>query len=85
MVAEKVVKGYRPDGTEIGGGFPLGGFQRVCGIATDAEGDLWVVDYPRYKFTEYASNGVPTGNTIPFKPFATGQLQRRLQPHDRLP
>ena len=25
-LTEKVVKGYRPDGTEIGGGFPLGGF-----------------------------------------------------------
>ncbi len=72
VVAEKVVKGYRPDGTEIAGGFPLGGFQRVCDIATDAEGDLWVVDYPRYKFTEYDSNGVPTGRTIPFKPFTTG-------------
>ncbi len=71
-LTEKVVKGYRPDGTELGGGFPLGGFQRVCDIATDAEGDLWVVDYPRYKFTEYDSNGVPTGKTIPFKPFTTG-------------
>jgi hypothetical protein len=73
-LTEKVVKGYRPDGTELGGGFPLGGFQRVCDIATDAEGDLWVVDYPRYKFTEYDSDGVPTGKTIPFKPFTTGNF-----------
>jgi hypothetical protein len=72
VVAEKVVKGYRPDGTELGGGFPLGGFQRICDVATDAEGDVWVVDYPRYNFKEYDSNGVPTGKTIPFKPFTTG-------------
>jgi hypothetical protein len=72
VLTEKVVKGYRPDGTELGGGFPLGGFQRVCDIATDAEGNLWVVDYPRYKFTEYNSNGELTGKTIPFKPFTTG-------------
>jgi hypothetical protein len=67
-----IIKGFRADGTELGDGFPLGGFQRICDIATDPQGDVWVVDYPRYKFVEFSTQGVLTGKTIPFKPFTTG-------------
>ena len=70
--AENVVKGFRPDGTEIQGGFPLGGFQKVCDIAVDAEGDLWVVNYSSSKMLEYNALGEPTGKTISYKPFTTG-------------
>lgn len=67
-----IIKGFRADGTEITSGFPLGGFQRICDVATDSEGDVWVVDYPRYKFLEFSPEGVLTGRTVPFKPFTTG-------------
>ncbi len=70
--AENVVKGFRPDGTEIRGGFPLGGFQKVCDIAVDAEGDLWVVNYSSSKMLEYNALGESTGKSISYKPFTTG-------------
>ena len=83
-LAENVVKGFRPDGTEIRGGFPLGGFQKICDIAVDAEGDLWVVNYSSSKILEYNALGESTGKTISYKPFTTGLLQRGLQPLVRL-
>jgi hypothetical protein len=71
-LAENVVKGFKPDGTEIGGGFPLGGFQKTCDIAVDAEGDLWVVNYSSSKILEYNAHGESTGRSISYKPFTTG-------------
>ena len=71
-LAENVVKGFRPDGTELGGGFPLGGFQKTCDIAVDAEGDLWVVNYSSSKMLEYNALGESTGRSISYKPFTTG-------------
>ena len=66
-------------------GFPLGGFQRVCDIAVDAEGDLWVVELPPLQDS-------PSTTPTAFRPARRSlqavhdrDLQRRLQPRDRLP
>jgi hypothetical protein len=71
-MASSVVKGFRPDGSELEGAFPIGGFQASCGLGVDMEGDIWVVDNRRNVIIEYASSGAPTGRTLAYKPFSIG-------------
>ena len=70
--ASTVIKGWRPDGTEIGGLFPIGGFRAACGLAVDAEGDIWGLDYRRSVLVEYSPTGAPTGVAIAIPRFSFG-------------
>jgi hypothetical protein len=59
------VYAFHPDGTPVGGNFPLPlssfGFYGACGVAADAEGEIWVSDgFTAYGYT---SAGVATGAT----------------------
>ena len=83
-LAENVVKGFRPDGTELGGGFPLGGFQKTCDIAVDAEGDLWVVNYSSSKMLEYNALGESDREVDLLQAVHHRGVQRGLQPRVRL-
>jgi DNA-binding beta-propeller fold protein YncE len=69
-----VIKGWQPDGTKIGDDFPFGGLRAACGLAVDAEGDIWALDYSRSALVEVSPTGAPTGVTIAITPF-TGPLQ----------
>src|SRR3954451_10851776 len=71
-VSEKLIKGYHPDGTEVGGDFPIGGLRAPCSVAVDTEGDIWGVDYRRSVMVEYDSNGDLTGKSVSFPPVVLG-------------
>jgi hypothetical protein len=70
--ANTVIKGWRPDGTQIGGNFPIGGFRVACGEAVDAEGDIWGLDYRRSVLVEFSPTGAPTGVAIAIPRFSSG-------------
>jgi hypothetical protein len=61
---KNTVRAFKPDGTELGAPFPLGGFQSSCGIAVDPQGNLWVAAAEGNKLIQYTSLGTPTGKTI---------------------
>ena len=72
VLTEKIVKGYRPDGTELGGNFPIGGLRAPCSLAVDTQGEVWGVDYRRSLIVEYTANGDPTGAAVSFPPVIEG-------------
>src|SRR5829696_1558406 len=58
------LKGFKPDGTELGGNFPLSGFLEGCGVTVDPQGDIWIAHSFSNKLTEYTSLGVATGKFV---------------------
>lgn len=70
--ANTVIKGWRPDGTQIAENFPIGGVRVGCSLAVDAEGDIWGVDYRRALMAEFSSTGAPTGKTVAIPPIGIG-------------
>jgi hypothetical protein len=72
VVTERIIKAYRPDGTEIGGNFPIGGFRGVCSVAVDNEGNIWGVDFRKSLIAEYDPEGHLTGKSVSFPTVAEG-------------
>jgi hypothetical protein len=58
------LKGFKADGTELSGNFPLSSFVEACGIAIDPQGNIWVSNYFTSRVTQYTSLGVPTGKAF---------------------
>jgi hypothetical protein len=57
-----VVHAYEPNGTELGGNFPLTDptFSFPCGVGVDPDGKLWVNDF-HIGMTQFDPSGVATG------------------------
>jgi hypothetical protein len=54
--------GWTSAGVALTGGFPLGPFEGPCGVATDAEGHVWVVDGNVNTAFEYDASGHSLGS-----------------------
>ncbi len=56
------VTGWTSSGVQLQGRFPLGPFEGPCGVATDSEGNVWVVDGNVSTIFEYDATGRSLGS-----------------------
>ncbi len=85
-LSELVIRGFKSDGTEIQGAFPIGSLRAACGIAVDSEGHLWADDYRSAQIVEFTPSGEPTGRKISYPArtvgFQNGECDLAIDSHD---